>query len=58
MKPLKKFTLNIQMGNAAMEEPDHVADALRMVALKLENGHKDGFIYDLNGNKVGTFILK
>ena len=49
------FTLKIETGNAAMCEPEHVADALREVADKLDAGEETGGIRDENGNTVGEF---
>lgn len=52
-----KFTLNIDLGNAAMAEGEHVAGALRAVADKLEGGYTSGPIIDENGNTAGSFEL-
>ena len=49
------FTLTIQLGNAAMETSDDVAEALRRVADKMERNGFDGRIVDLNGNTVGKY---
>ena len=51
------FKLSITMGNDAMQTPEDVAAALREVASKMEDGHDEGSIRDVNGNKVGTFRL-
>jgi hypothetical protein len=52
------FTLNIELGNAAMESPQDVAAALRKVADRLErieSVEANGRIGDLNGNTVGSW---
>lgn len=49
-----KFKLEIQIGNAAMREPFHVAHALGRVAVRLGDA-SEGVIRDENGNKVGTW---
>ena len=54
------FTLSIDLGNAAMQTPDQIADALRKVAEKLTDrgdfsGPEDGTIRDYNGNTVGQW---
>lgn len=51
------FTLRIEMGNAAMQTTDDVADALRAVLLVLDNGGTHQTIRDLNGNTVGKWEL-
>jgi len=50
-----KFTVHITLGNAAMQEPAHVAWALREVAEKVQQGADMGHIHDWNGNNVGSF---
>ncbi len=55
------FTLKIQLGNAAMLNGLHVAEALRRVAATLERtgGLDDsGRIRDFNGNTVGEWDLE
>lgn len=51
-------TLRINLGNAAMQHPEDVADAIREAAGKLDGRDtlEDGLriiIRDLNGNRVG-----
>lgn len=52
------FALRIEVGNAEMSEPEHVARALRAVADELD---RDGFdhavIRDENGNTVGGYYM-
>ncbi len=49
------FKLSIEMGNDAMQDEQAVADAIRTVASRVENGQRDGGIRDANGNTVGKF---
>lgn len=50
------FTLEIELGNAAMQDGPDVARALRDVADRIENGlEARGKIRDENGNTVGTY---
>lgn len=61
-----KFTMEIELGNATMQDGDHIARALNLVAgaltdgapeelyQALENGEELGYrIWDVNGNVVG-----
>lgn len=60
-----KFTLEITLGNAAMEGPRDVAEALNKVAEKLSGNAygtplhppTEGTIRDLNGNTVGKWAV-
>lgn len=49
------FTVHINLDNTAMQEPAHVAWALRVVAEKVQQGQAYGVIYDMLGNKIGHF---
>lgn len=55
-----KFTVEITLGNDAMNDPTHVADALERVASTLRRGRFDGNdkrpVRDANGNIVGHFL--
>lgn len=55
----KNFSLDIDLGNAAMSDADDVAEALRVVAEALESPEQDnnGSIFDANGNRVGGFAF-
>jgi hypothetical protein len=58
-----EFRLMIELGNAAMQTPDQVADALRRVAAKLSDrgdfdGDESGTFRDYNGNTVGKWSVK
>lgn len=52
-----KFVLEIELGNAAMRIPSHVAKALEAIAERLrDNGfHTASKIRDINGNTVGKY---
>lgn len=50
-----KFTLEIDSDNAAMRSREDVVDTLRNVIDRLERGGVGNHIYDVNGNKVGTW---
>ena len=52
-----KFTLEIELGNAAMSTPLNVARALDTVAARLRNGEREGRIRDVNGNTCGTWAI-
>ena len=55
---MEKFTLEIEMGNDAMQTTEDIIDALKQVIKKMESGRDGGFIQDVNGNNVGTFDIK
>lgn len=55
-----KFQLTINCDNAAFFVDDdlqgeEIARILREAADKLEHGHAAGPLYDVNGNRVGSF---
>ena len=50
------FTLNIELGNAAMMSTEDVADALEILVDRLRyESEASGVIRDYNGNKVGRW---
>ena len=54
------FTATIRLGNDAMIDRRDVAEALRRIARKLDDGEASGFfetILDDNGNDVGRWKL-
>ena len=59
MPELDRLTLDIELGSAAVEDPIHVAQALRKLADKLEQefGPCEGIVIDANGNTVGRWEL-
>jgi len=52
---MDEFTLQITLGNDAMQDLSDIADALRRVAGALEDGRSAGPIRDINGNTVGEW---
>lgn len=55
------FTLTFATSNAAFQDGQVTLETcriLREIADKLEAGMCDGAAYDLNGNRVGSFVLK
>ena len=56
---MKKFKLEIRLGNDAMQTMDDIAEALERVAVgNIHNGQNTGRIFDDNGNTVGTWSIK
>lgn len=57
------FKLEIDTGNAAFDNDGdgdrhgEVARILRELADRIEAGNRNGQIYDVNGNHVGSFTL-
>ena len=49
------FMVSIQLGNDAMQSARDIADALRVVANRVEDGVIHGKVMDVNGNWVGSF---
>jgi hypothetical protein len=54
---LSNFTLEIELGNDAMQNAGDISDALRCIAEDLDNLGTNGRIRDLNGNTVGKWSL-
>lgn len=54
---MKKFVLEIEMGNDAMQTDADLADALSGVIDRLDRGTLCGVIQDVNGNVVGRFAI-
>lgn len=52
------FNLHISLGNAAMNTPTNVAEALERVAAQMQAGSYAGSIMDINGNTVGNFSFE
>jgi hypothetical protein len=56
---MARFTLEIELGNAAMQTGEDVAHALRVAAAALEEvGCSRSSIWDVNGNRVGVWTLE
>jgi hypothetical protein len=52
------FRVKIETGNAAFEGDSkgyEIARILRDAADRIEDGQKTGYLYDVNGNRVGEF---
>lgn len=59
---MKKFKLEIRLGNDAMQTMLDIADALERVAGAcavggIYDGRDSGRIFDYNGNAVGTWSI-
>lgn len=55
-----EFTLKVRMDNAAFANGNNVEEVRRIlesVSEKLDSGFLRGYVFDTNGNKVGTFIM-
>jgi hypothetical protein len=54
------FVLHINTGNAAFEEdlPAEVSRLLLVASEKVKEGHEQGNLMDLNGNRVGSFEIQ
>jgi hypothetical protein len=55
------FQLNITLGNASMQSPADVADALVSAARKVRSAGDwpaEGRVFDVNGNTVGTWFIE
>lgn len=54
---MSNFEMTLNLGNVAMATAQDVADALRKVAQRLEDGDTASPILDANGNTVGGWFL-
>jgi hypothetical protein len=54
---MSNFEMALHLGNVAMASASDVADALRKVALRLENGDTASALLDAHGNTVGGWFL-
>jgi len=59
---MKKFKLEIELGNDAMQRTWDVADAVKSAMARRTIGSLDvgdkGRIVDVNGNKVGSWLVE
>ena len=55
---MAKFTLEIELGNEAMQTPEDIAEALRKTASHVQAGYGNGTIRDLDGNSVGSYDIR
>lgn len=55
-----EFTLTLKLGNAAMQTPADIAEALRTVANRLDAAgiYASETIMDLNGARVGSWEIQ
>jgi len=58
-RQLGTFIVEIKPGNAEMQSGGHVANALRVLAHRLDfaDWEGDGVVHDINGNAVGTWTF-
>jgi hypothetical protein len=54
---LKRMMLDIDSSNTAVSTKEQLAEILRNVARKVENGQDGGTILDDNGNSVGFYEI-
>lgn len=55
---MPEFNLTIRLGNEAMWDHENVAEALERTARAVRSlTHGDYGIFDLNGNKVGSWTM-
>ena len=53
-----RFTLKMDCGNAAFNEPAHeIARLLEVAAAKIREGYTESSLRDINGNTVGEFKI-
>ena len=55
------FKMEIESNNSAFEPDiakDEVERLLKMVAHDVSIGHAEGGLYDINGNRVGFWIME
>jgi hypothetical protein len=57
-----KFSLEIELGNEAMQTYADIAQAVRLIFADFSNRHENaeddaGRIYDANGNRVGQWNI-
>jgi hypothetical protein len=57
---MPKFTMEIDMGNAAFDESPigELERILRNLCDRLQEGEFEGSVWDHNGNNVGDFGIK
>ena len=55
-----ELKLEFNMDNAAFDdcEPAEVARVLREVAARIVLGSRDGKIHDINGNRIGQYVIE
>jgi hypothetical protein len=53
----ERFTVEIELGNDAMQNGEDVANALVEMAADLRIGQESGVVRDFNGNTVGRWAF-
>lgn len=53
-----KFTMTVDMSNAAFADPGELTRIIREVARRPEEGERYGDLKDINGNIVGTWKVR
>jgi hypothetical protein len=56
-EPKPGFHLVLELGNAAMSEPEDVASALRDLRREVQRGYTEALVSDRDGNTVGSWSL-
>ncbi len=53
------FSIEVTTTNPAFDgqEATETARIIRKIAVQLENGTFEGTVFDINGNKVGRYLL-
>ena len=57
---MEKFTLEIGLNNEAFQDgnlENEIERLLKTASKKLQSGHEDGKLIDVNGNAVGSFEM-
>jgi hypothetical protein len=57
-RTIRRFVVQIEMGNMAMQTSEDIASALEETARKLRTGKLSGSIIDGNGNTVGDYCAR
>ena len=52
-----KLTVNVNMDNAAFEDPEEIKMIMAVIGMKAANGQTGGKIMDSNGNTVGAWEI-
>ncbi len=55
------FKMEFDTGNAAFDDgcgPAEVARILRVAAVRIDGGTKQGVVADVNGNRIGTWSVE
>ena len=56
---MAEFTMTVNLDNAAFEDdPSELVRIIKKVARMVEDGQEGNFLNDINGNKVGSFLIE